>query len=117
MAEPADDIAGELDDEDRKLVTLARSARARTGALEGAAVRDDIGRTYAAASVVLAALRLTAVQTVVAAAVSSGSDAVEAVVLHTTADRLADEDAALLAELGAQVVLLAAADGSVRRVR
>ena len=35
--------------EDAKLVTLARSARARVGGAEGAAVRDDIGRTYAAA--------------------------------------------------------------------
>ena len=34
-----------------KLVTLARSARARSGAPEGAAVRDDIGRTYAASTV------------------------------------------------------------------
>ena len=36
---------GELSTEDRKLVTLARSARARVGAVEGAAVRDQDGRT------------------------------------------------------------------------
>jgi hypothetical protein len=34
-----------VDSEDEKLVTLARSARARTSGAEGAAVRDDIGRT------------------------------------------------------------------------
>jgi hypothetical protein len=40
-----------LDPEDAKLVTLARSARGRTGAPEGAAVRDTDGRTYLAATV------------------------------------------------------------------
>ena len=39
----------ELIPEDAKLVTLARSARARTGAAQGAAVRDGDGRTYVAA--------------------------------------------------------------------
>ena len=39
------------DPDDRKLVTLARAARARTGAAEGAALRDADGRTYAAATV------------------------------------------------------------------
>ena len=38
--------AADLDPEDAKIVTLARSARARTGAAEGAAVRDTDGRTY-----------------------------------------------------------------------
>ena len=47
------------DPEDLKLVTLARSARARNGAPEGAAVRDDMGRTYAASTVDLPSLRLT----------------------------------------------------------
>ena len=37
-----------LDPEDRKLLTLARSARARNGVPEGAAVRDETGRTYVA---------------------------------------------------------------------
>ena len=61
-----------LDPEDAKIVTLARSARARVGAAEGAAVRDTDGRTYAAATVALPSLRLTALQAAVAAAVSSG---------------------------------------------
>jgi hypothetical protein len=45
--------AADLDPEDAKIVTLARSARARTGAAEGAAVRDTDGRTYVAATVAL----------------------------------------------------------------
>src|SRR3954467_13334764 len=52
----------DLDPEDAKLVTLARSARGRTGAPEGAAVRDTDGRTYLAASVDLPSLKLSALQ-------------------------------------------------------
>ncbi len=75
MPEPA------WDDEDAKLVTLARSARARTGAAQGAAVRDDTGRTYVAATVALPSLSLTALQAAVAAAVSSGARTLEAAVV------------------------------------
>jgi cytidine deaminase len=71
----------ELDAEDAKLVTLARGAMARADAGSGAAVRDSDGRTYAGAPVALAALRLTALQAAVAAAVSSGADGLEAAVL------------------------------------
>src|SRR4051812_20816294 len=71
-AAPYADAVAALDPEDEKLLTLARSARARAGADQGAAVRDDIGRTYAAASVSLPSLRLSALQAVIAAAVSSG---------------------------------------------
>lgn len=71
----------ELDPEDRKLVTLARSARARTQATEGAAVRDTDGRTYAASSVDQPSFQLTAVQAAIAAAVSSGAEGIEAAVL------------------------------------
>jgi hypothetical protein len=72
-----------VDAEDEKLVTLARSARARTGAAEGAAVRDDIGRTYVAGTVSLPSLSLTALQAVVAAAASSGVTRLEAAVVVT----------------------------------
>ncbi|MCW2775174.1 MAG: cytidine deaminase, partial [Nocardioides sp.] len=48
----------ELSPEDTKLVSLARATRARTGAAEGAAVRDADGRTYAAATVDLPSLRV-----------------------------------------------------------
>ena len=67
--------------EDAKLVTLARSTRARTGARQGAAVRDTDGRTYAAASVALASLELSALQVAVAMAVSSGARGLEAAVV------------------------------------
>lgn len=78
-----------MDAEDEKLVTLARSARARMGAAEGAAVRDDIGRTYVAASVALPALTLTALEAAVAAAASSGATRLEAAVVVTDADDVA----------------------------
>jgi cytidine deaminase len=81
-----------VDAEDEKLVTLARSAKARTGATEGAAIRDEIGRTYVAATVSLPSLSLTALQAAVAAAASSGADKLEAVVVvtgHTAIDRSA----------------------------
>jgi hypothetical protein len=71
----------DLDPEDQKLVTLARSARARTGAAQGAAVRDGDGRTYVAATVALPSLELTALQVAVAMAVSSGAPALEAAVV------------------------------------
>ncbi len=107
---------GELPPEDAKLVTLARSARARAGAAEGAAVRDDIGRTYAAATVALPSLRLSALQAAVAAAVSSGSDRLEAAVVVTEDDGPAPADSALLADLAVPNHLRARPDGSVRGV-
>ncbi len=71
----------DLDAEDSKLVTLARGAMGRAEASSGAAVRDLDGRTYAGAPVSLGAMRLTALQAAVAAAVSSGTTGVEAAVL------------------------------------
>ncbi len=71
----------ELDAEDVKLVTLARSARARTQAEEGAALRDTDGRTYAASTVDQPSFKLTALQAAVAAAVSSGAEGIEAAVV------------------------------------
>ncbi|SDO21472.1 hypothetical protein SAMN04515671_0172 [Nakamurella panacisegetis] len=67
--------------EDAKLVTLARGAKGRAGAVQGAAVRDEDGRTYAAATVSLPSLTLTALQAAVALAVSSGATALEAAVV------------------------------------
>ncbi|MCK2241051.1 MULTISPECIES: cytidine deaminase [unclassified Crossiella] len=81
----------ELDPEDTKLVVLARASRARTGAAEGAAVRDTDGRTYAATTVALPSLKLTALQAAVAAAVASGVDGLEAAAVVTAA-ATADED-------------------------
>ena len=68
----------DLEAEDRKLVTLARSSRARIQAPEGAAVRDTDGRTYAAGTVDQPSFKLTALQAAVAAALSSGAEGIEA---------------------------------------
>lgn len=88
----------DLSPEDAKLVTLARATRARTRAAEGAAVRDLDGRTYAAATVDLASLQVSAVQVCVAMAVSSGSRGLAAVVVLGEATELADADRAVLDE-------------------
>ena len=96
----------ELSAEDAKLVTLARTTRARIGAAEGAAVRDDDGRTYAAATVDLPHLQLSAVQVCVAMAVASGSRGLDAVVLLGEAGELTGPDADVLADVGDPVVHL-----------
>ncbi|MEU4244599.1 cytidine deaminase [Actinoplanes sp. NPDC026619] len=77
-----------LSAEDNKLVTLARSARARVGAVEGAAVRDQDGRTYNGATVSLPSLSVTALQLAVALAVSSGASSIEAAAVVTEASEL-----------------------------
>ena len=105
----------ELDPEDAKLVTLARAARARTGAAEGAAVRDDMGRTYVAATVALESLTLTALQGAVAAAVSSGAQRLEAAAVVSEAAGAEPDGARAAAELGAETVLVADPTGAVRR--
>jgi hypothetical protein len=76
--------------EDAKLVTLARATRARTGAADGAAVRDLDGRTYAAASVALESLSLSALEVCVAMAIASGSRGLEAAVVLTGSDTTPD---------------------------
>ena len=105
-----------LDPEDRKIVTLARSARARNGVPEGAAVRDETGRTYVAGSVSLASLELSALRTAVAMAVASGAKSLEAAAVVSEAAEVAAEDRAAVADLGgaATPVLLAGPDGTVR---
>ena len=101
----------DLTAEDKKLVTLARATRARIQAAEGAAVRDTDGRTYAAATVALESLQLTAVQAVVAMAVASGSTGVDACVLLGGAEEPTAADRAVLAEFGgADGVLLHTGD-------
>lgn len=80
MTEQAIDTAP-FDSEDAKLVTLARATRSRTGAAQGAAVRDTDGRTYAAATVALPSLRLSALQVAVAMALCSGAPGLEAAVV------------------------------------
>jgi hypothetical protein len=107
--------APELDPEDAKLVTLARSARGRTGAPEGAAVRDADGRTYLAASVALPSLRLSALQAAVAAAVSSGVTGLEAAAIVSDADAVEPHGLAAVHDLTPSApVFLAGPDGAVR---
>lgn len=105
----------DLQPEDAKLVTLARSARGRTGAPEGAAVRDTDGRTYLAATVDLPSLKLTALQAAVAAAVSSGVEGLEAAAVVSAADAVEREGLAAVRDLAPSAqVHLAAPDGTLR---
>ena len=103
------------DPDDKKLVTLARSTRARTRAAEGACVRDLDGRTYAAATVDLPSLRLSAAQVAVAMAVTSGAAGLEAVLVLGDAAVLDEADLSVVRDFaGAGVpVHLAAPDGTV----
>ncbi|WP_284116952.1 cytidine deaminase [Streptomyces fragilis] len=101
-----------------KRQTLARSARARNGVPEGAAVRDETGRTYVAGTVALESLRLSALRTAVAMAVASGAKSLEAAAVVTEADLPAEDLAAVLDLGGAGTpVLVAGPDGSVRETR
>ncbi|MEU9847229.1 cytidine deaminase [Streptomyces sp. NPDC047985] len=106
----------DLGPEDRKIVTLARSARVRNGVPEGAAVRDETGRTYVAGTVQLESLRLSALRTAVAMAVASGATSLEAAAIVSEAETPSDEDRAAVRDLGGPrtPVLLAGPDGTLR---
>ena len=103
------------DPEDAKIVTLARSTRARVRAAEGACVRDNDGRTYAAASVALESLQLSAVQVAVAMAVSSGAQGLEAVAVVGESADAGEADLSVVRDFaGSGVsVIVAAPDGTV----
>ncbi|GGY84199.1 cytidine deaminase [Streptomyces nitrosporeus] len=105
-----------LGPEDRKIITLARSVRARNGVPEGAAVRDETGRTYAAGTVALESLKLSALQTAVAMAVASGATSLEAAAVVSAAEDLSDLDRAAVRDLGGAgtPVLFAGPDGTLR---
>lgn len=75
----------ELSAEDAKLFTLARAARARVGADEGAAVRDGDGRSYTGVAVVQPSFRLSALQLAVASALAAGASTLEAAVVVVSA--------------------------------
>lgn len=109
--------AQDLDPDDAKLIVLARAARGRTGASEGAAVRDGDGRTYVAATVALPSLRLSALQAAVASAVSSGVTQLEAAAIVSTAE-MADRDGMdAVRDLSESAsIFLATTDGTVRHV-
>jgi len=110
----------DLSAEDKKLVTLARATRARIGAAEGAAARDTDGRTYAAATVDLPSLRLTAVQACIAMAVASGSAGIDALVVLGESGELGDADRAALGDFAGSsgvVVHLGDPRGTIRETR
>ena len=107
-------VSPELPVEDQKLVTLARATRARTGAAEGAAVRDLDGRTYAGATVELPSLSISAIGVCVAMALSSGSRGLEAAVLLTESDQPAEADLDVLRDFGGDGVVLHLADPTGR---
>ncbi len=94
-----------LEPEDNKLVVLAKAARARTGAAEGAALRDLDGRTYAAATVELPSLQVSAVGVAVAMAIASGAKGAEAVVVLTEGD-LGQEDLEIVRDFAGSGVVL-----------
>jgi hypothetical protein len=99
--------------ENGKLITLARATRARTAAAEGAAVRDDTGRTYTAAPVGLPSLRLSALRVAVAMAASSGAERLEAAALVGDAAP-GPADIAAVRDLGPEApVFHAAPDGTL----
>lgn len=109
--------AADLDPQDAKLVTLARSARVRSVigaglAAEGAAVREETGRSYVAATVVCGPLRLPALHLAIASALASGARSFEAAVVVTAAPEPAGTD--VLAAVGDPPLLVADADGTIR---
>ena len=110
-AQPA---AQEPGPEDVKIITLARSARAGSTAAEGAAVRDETGRTYAAAAVALPSLQMSALRLAVAMAASSGAASLEAAALVSDGPGPDPADLAVVRDLGpAAVIFHAAPDGTL----
>jgi len=104
-----------LGPEDLKIITLARSARGRVGSAEGAAVRDETGRTYAAAAVALPSLRVSALALAVAMAVSSGASALEAAALVSDGPGPSEADLGAVKDIGSgALVIHAGSDGTVR---
>jgi uncharacterized protein (UPF0371 family) len=109
--------SADLDPEDAKIVTLARAALARTGAQEGAAVRDTDGRTYTGVTVSLPSLALTALQAAVAAAVVSGATGLEAAAVVSGSGAVDPASLAAVRDLGPTApVLVADQRGDVRGV-
>jgi len=70
-----------LSAEDAKLLTLARGARGRISAFQGAAIRDEMGRTYSAATVDNGTVAISALDLAVAQAISAGARGAEAAVV------------------------------------
>jgi hypothetical protein len=108
------ELTEQLSVEDAKLLTLARSARARIGAIEGAAVRDGDGRTYTGASVTLPSFSISALALAVASAVAAGASKLEAALVVTEASSVDAVGLAAVRDLTSGVpVYLATPDGTV----
>jgi cytidine deaminase len=106
-----------VDAEDEKLVTLARAALGRalvrTWPAAGAAVRDGMGRTYAAATVEVDGASVTALQLAVATAISSGARTFEAAALVSDDHEADVEGERALKAFGDVPLIRARPDGSV----
>jgi hypothetical protein len=96
MTEPGPELSAE----DAKLATLARGARGRVGAAEGAAVRDETGRSYSGATVQLPSLSVSALRLAVAQAAASGARGLEAAVVVRRSPELDGADLAAVRDLG-----------------
>lgn len=101
-----------INSEDAKLLTLAKAAMQRHGAIQTAALRDGTGRTHVGNSVATSSLQLDALQVALAMALSSGATEIEAaVVVGQSPSALALTN---VREISAQsAVWFAPADGSV----
>jgi hypothetical protein len=64
-----------------KLLTLARGARGRIDAAQGAAIRDSIGRTYAAPNIALPDFTVSALNLALANAIAGGSTGIDMAVV------------------------------------
>ncbi|SDT24386.1 cytidine deaminase [Microlunatus soli] len=109
-AKVSEPVEGPSDPEDTKIITLARSALARTQASQGACLRDTDGRTYAGAAIDLDHLNLSAVEVVVAMAVSSGAAGVEAVAVSGA--RPSDHSLAVIGDLSGKDVVVWVTDAA-----
>jgi hypothetical protein len=114
MPESLAPAPAELSTEDTKLVTLARAARARIGAVEGAAVRDGDGRTYTGVTVTQPSFALGALQLAVASAVAAGATVLEAAAVVTEASTVDDSALSAVRDVSAKApVYVAAPTGQV----
>ena len=105
----------DIEAEDAKLVTLAKASRARIGAEVGAAVRDQDGRTYTAASIAREHLKISALDLAVAMAISSGATSLEAAAFASDED--ANVDLAAVRDIAQEsaIIVYATAAGDIRQ--
>ena len=104
---------------DAALLDLARSARERAGAFEGAAVQSSDGASYVGVTVELPALSLSALRAAVGSAAAAGAPALTAAAVVSEADVVPADDLTAVLDLSAPgtPVYLADADGTVREKR